>query len=211
MATIDLRRLPLGDLGTNCYLIWSEESREALVIDPADDGGFITQQILELQLQPQAIILTHGHFDHVLGLLELKLNFDIPVLMHSEDTFLLERAQASALHWLGREVDPVPPPDAFLEAGDKLDFGDVELTVMETPGHTPGSICLYNEELVFTGDTLFADGVGRTDFKYSDPDELQRSLKKIFRLPQELRAFPGHGEDTTLASAREYRQNLGEG
>lgn len=201
MSTIDLRRLPLGDLGTNCYLIWSEHSREALVIDPADDGGFITEQLLELQLQPQAIILTHGHFDHVLGLLELKLNFEIPVLIHSADVFLLERAQESALHWLGREVDPVPPPDAFLEGGDELDFGDIELTVMETPGHTPGSICLYNDELIFTGDTLFADGVGRTDFKYSDPQELQKSLKKIGQLPKKLAMFPGHGEPSTLESA----------
>ncbi len=193
---LEIKQLTLGELSTNCYLAWDDTTREAIIIDPADEGGFITEQILGLQLSPTAIVLTHGHFDHVLGVLELKLNFNIPVVMHEQDVFLLERAQSSALHWLGREVDPVPPPDQFLRHGEVITFGNVELKVIETPGHTPGSVSLYNDEVVFTGDTLFADGVGRTDFKYSDSQELQRSLKKIQQLPDQKKrtAYAGHGE-----------------
>jgi hydroxyacylglutathione hydrolase len=197
---LEVKQLTLGELQTNCYLAWDDKTREAIIIDPGDEGGFITEHILELQLLPEAIVLTHGHFDHILGLLELRLNFEIPIVIHEADVFLLENAQSSAHHWLKRKVDPVPQPDQFFRGGDLLTFGDVELKVLETPGHTPGSVCLYNDEVIFTGDTLFADGVGRTDFKYSDAKLLEKSIKKIQQLitTNKLIAYAGHGQAFSL-------------
>lgn len=199
-----IKTLPLGDLTTNCYLVWDEVTNQALIIDPADSGDFITDQVLQLQLEPVAIVLTHGHFDHVLGLLEVSLNFPVPVLMHEADVFLITQAQKSAQHWLHRTVDPVPVPKQFLVEGDVITFGGEQLAVLETPGHTPGSITLYNDQAIFTGDTLFAQGVGRTDFKYSDSAELQRSLEKLrLQLPN-VPILPGHGESAYLHSSNAY-------
>lgn len=190
--------LPLGALDTNCYLVSDEQSGDTLIIDPADTGDFINQTILDRHLTPQAIVLTHGHFDHVLALLEVKLAWNIPIYLHAADNFLLAQAADSALHWLGQSVDPVPPADIDLSTIDSLSVGEFQFTIVHTPGHTPGSICLYNEEVIFTGDTLFKDGIGRTDFRYSDPQLLKHSLQQIFQLPKHLIAYPGHGESTLL-------------
>jgi hydroxyacylglutathione hydrolase len=211
---IEVLRLALGALDTNCYLAWCTETLEAVIIDPADSGDLISEKILEEGLKPQAIILTHGHFDHVLGLLEVKLNFDLPVFLHRHDWGLLQTAPASAQHWLGLATDPVPKPDHELAENMILPLGKHEIKVIETPGHTPGSVSLLvvenhahttgaetKNQLLFTGDTLFKDGVGRTDFSYSSPVDLERSLQKIFQLPADTICLPGHGEPATLGQA----------
>ena len=195
---LQVERLILGELSTNCYLVYSPESEEALIIDPADSGDAITDRLLQLQLHPTAVLLTHGHFDHLLGLLELRLNFDIPILMHRADLFLLQRARSSAAHFIKRQVDPIPIPDEFVTQDYSITIGRNQLTVMETPGHTPGSICLYNEYMVFSGDTLFQGSVGRTNLKYANPLKLSESLHHLFALPLDTIVFPGHGESTTI-------------
>lgn len=195
--------LVLGQLDTNCYIPWCKETRECIIIDPADAAEYITQTILDLQLTPLCIVFTHGHFDHVLASLELQLNFDIPIFMHNADINILKNAQKSARYWLKQEVDPVPNKTLSISQGGKLRIGNSELMIFETPGHTPGSISLFANEpqpIMFTGDTLFKNGVGRTDFEYSSPKDLQNSIKKLFKkLPPETTCFPGHGETTTLA------------
>lgn len=191
---MQFKKLSLGSLQTSCYLVWSEDNHQALVIDPGDEGGFISQKILELELEPVGIVLTHGHFDHVLGLLELKLNLSqAPILMHQADQFLLESLQSRAQHWLERRVDPAPPADKFLKDGDQIEFGPEKLNVLHTPGHTPGSICLYDNEYLFSGDTLFQHGVpGRTDLSYSNPNQMKLSLKKVKQLASSRILLPGH-------------------
>lgn len=186
--------LSLGELQTNCYLAWNKASRLTVIIDPADEGGFISQKILELELIPQAIILTHGHFDHVIGLLELKLNFQqTPIMMHQADDFLVKSLQSRAQHWLKRSVDPAPQADHFLKDGEQIDVGQEKLRVLHTPGHTPGSICLYNQQLIFTGDTLFKNGIpGRTDLSYSSPQQMKNSLQKVKTLVPSREFYPGH-------------------
>lgn len=220
---LSIQTLTVGDLQTNCYLVSSGD--ETLIIDPGDDADFITDTITNEKLKPTAIVLTHAHFDHVLGCLELKLNFNIPILLHKNDLKLYSSANRSALHWLKKKTLRVPPIDQFIKEGDEIKVGAEKLTVIETPGHTPGSICLFSTfpspgertprgwpdglprggrnatPTLFTGDTLFADGVGRTNFSYSQPLQLTKSLAKLFRLPSETIIYPGHGPTAILNKA----------
>lgn len=194
---------------TNCYLLWCETTRQAVVIDPADAGESIAEELLARQLQPVAILLTHGHFDHVLGSLSLQLSFDIPIYLHADDNFLLAKAQSSAEYWLKHPVDPVPEANFSLSDRQLIEFGECSLTAIHTPGHTPGSCSfLYapaavvssNEHFSFTempylfgGDIIFKEGIGRTDFQYSQKKQLYKSLQTIKNLGV-VRIFPGHGE-----------------
>jgi hydroxyacylglutathione hydrolase len=198
--SLNLKSYTLGELDTNCYLLWDEETLEAVVIDPAASGDFINQEILNLQLKPQAIWLTHGHFDHVLGLLEVKMAFGVPIWMHSDDQFLLKQATSSAKHWLKKTVDPVPPAEQFWQDGDSIKIGQHQFSVMQTPGHTPGSVSLYSagNELLISGDTLFKNGIGRTDFSYSNHGQILESLQRLKTLPSQTKVFSGHGEATTI-------------
>lgn len=209
MSRLGLESFVLGEMDTNCYLLWCEDTRQAVVIDPADAGESIAEEILARQLQPMAILLTHGHFDHVLGSLALQLSFDIPIYLHPDDNFLLAKAQSSAEYWLKHPVDPVPEANHALADGQVIRFGECSLRVIHTPGHTPGSCSfLYtpeeapdaNEQFVFSempylfdGDVIFKEGIGRTDFKYSKKNQLYKSFQLIKDLGT-TRIFPGHGE-----------------
>lgn len=209
---MEIITLTVGDLATNCYLVTDEDTRKTIIIDPGDEGDFISTTILEKKLLPQAIILTHGHYDHCLAVLELKLNFNIPIYLHPKDLFLYQNAQKSHSYW----SDPVgaaprgrphnPPIDFFLEDRQILPFGHSSLQVLHTPGHTPGSCCFLSvprhggahsiQPILFTGDTLFAEGIGRTDLSYSSPTDLQKSLSKLRTITLEhktpLLIYPGH-------------------
>ncbi len=204
---LKIETLVVGALQTNCYLVWDVSTKEALVIDPGDDGEYIIRRIQDLIIQPRAIFATHGHFDHVCASLELKMAFRIPFYLHQADEFLLSRAQNSARHWTGIEVDPPAPADGYLRDNEKVELGSQYLRVMFTPGHTPGSVCLYCKEdkVLFSGDTIFADGgVGRTDYRYSSEVDLHESITKIFQLTDEIMVFSGHGRETTIGQERDF-------
>jgi hydroxyacylglutathione hydrolase len=196
---IEVIPLTLGPMACNCYLAYCPETLAAVIIDPADSGETINQTILDHQLQPQAIILTHGHCDHVMGLLECKLAWQIPILANAADQFLLDRLPETAQKWFGWTADPAPAIDQNLGNQQEISFGKETLTVEHTPGHTPGSVILYNDDLVFVGDLAFADGyIGRTDFSYSDQAQMQESLKKLSKHTDKT-AFPGHGPAFQIA------------
>lgn len=196
---IKVEKLVLGPLLANCFLVFDDKSKEAIVLDPGDEADFLIQKIEERHLKPQKIIATHGHFDHVGAILELKLTYNIPFLANKKDNFLLKRSSETAAHFTKVATLKLPSPDQDLKDGVKISLGKSHLKVMETPGHTPGSICLVGEGFAFVGDLLFADGsIGRCDFSYSDPEELKKSVKKILGLSKTTIIYPGHGPEFML-------------
>ncbi len=199
-----VEKLVVGSLQTNCYLCWDEETTNLVIIDPGDDGDFIIQKILSLDLKPQLIIATHGHFDHVLAVTELRLAFKIPFLLHKKDLFLYQRASKTNTFFTKTKSDPVLPVDRFIKEGDKLSVGRLALDVRETPGHTPGSISLLSKGIVFSGDTIFSQGIGRTDYSYSSKTDLDLSIKKLLRLSPETIIYPGHGKETTIEEEKVF-------
>lgn len=197
--------LILGELQTNCYLVWNEETKEAAVIDPADDGEQIAELINIKGLNLKYILATHGHFDHVMGALALKLIFKSPFCCSSRDLFLLKRQKETARFFLGREIE-VPNFDKIdinLSEVTKFKLGEEDFKIIKTPGHTPGGVCFYNKkhELLFSGDTLFYQGIGRTDLSYASEKDLIVSLKILKRLPEHTTVLPGHGEKCLLGVA----------
>lgn len=205
---IKWKSLALGQMATNCYLLWDEESKESLLIDPADDGEYISQEIEDMHLIPQGILLTHGHFDHILGALTLKLIYKIPVYANNSDDFLLKDASKSASYWLKQKIIvPKLIIDIDLDKQSSIKFGKSEIEIIKTPGHTPGSVCFYlpKERLLFTGDTLFYHLRGRTDLSYSSTKDIFTSLDILFNLPGKTVVLSGHGQETTIEEEKKFR------
>jgi len=201
MNQLLIETLVVGQLQTNCYLVADQKSRAAVVIDPGDGAEYIHNKIRDLELIPTKIVATHGHFDHILAAFEIQQAYKIPFLINAKDTFLVERMQDTAKFFLKINIHQIPPHvDGDLKEGSKINFGSLTFKVIETPGHTPGSVCLYFEDskIMFTGDTLFKSGVGRTDFSYGSQNDLEDSLKKIKHYPGGSRILSGHGEETCL-------------
>lgn len=196
--SLKVERLIVGQMSANCYLLYDRKTKEAIIIDPGDDAEYIQNKIADLGLTPKAIIATHGHFDHVLASEELRLIYQIPFLVNKKDEFLLKTASKSYEYFLKQKRElSISKPNGYLKDKEKIKLGSSEIAIMLTPGHTPGSICIFckKEGLLFSGDTLFADGfVGRTDFKYSDKTKLDKSIEKIQRIGKESIFYPGHGE-----------------
>lgn len=195
---MNIEILQVGQLQTNCYLVSDPEKEHCLIIDPGDEANFISEKILRQNLSPQAIIATHGHFDHCLAAFELQMAFDIPFIIHPRDKKLLSKAADSASYWMEREIVVQPPKvNREITRGDKIKLGNYQLEVLETPGHTPGGITLYNqpEKIAFVGDTIFKNGVGRTDFKYASSKQLRQSIEKIKQKLSGYTAYPGHGQE----------------
>ncbi|MFC1727484.1 MBL fold metallo-hydrolase [Patescibacteria group bacterium] len=208
-----IEKLIVGQLQANCYLVWDESSQEGIIIDPGDSPDFILNKIRDLGIRPKMIVATHGHFDHLLAVNPLKIRFQIPFLLHKNDYFLVERMNKSAQYFLGNNLNFSPPPDVdrFIEEGDKIEFGSEKLKVIETPGHSPGGVALYSKEegqgLIFSGDTLFKQGVGRTDFSYASLNELKESLEKLFKLPGGTIVYSGHGSETTIGEEKKVLES----
>jgi glyoxylase-like metal-dependent hydrolase (beta-lactamase superfamily II) len=184
-------------LGTNCYLAWTGD-KTAVIIDPGDEGTEIAQRINELQLKPTVILLTHGHFDHVLGAIDLKLIFKIPVYCHKDDEFLLKRQQQTA-NFFNKYQTKTPnlsEVDVDLKKIKEIDISGEKLEVIPLPGHTPGSVGFYYQKKawLFDGDVLFAEGaIGETGHRYSCPSDMEESIKKILNFPKGTLVLPGHG------------------
>ncbi len=194
---MEYEKFVLGELQTSVYLVWDEKSREGAIIDPADEADFLAQKIQDLGLKLKYILLTHGHFDHCLAALDLKLMFGTDVYVNKKDQFLLDRLAKTASWWLKRKIMTPPIKDTVnLGKGTKLKLGKEKIEVIETPGHSPGGVSFYvpSSKLLFSGDTIFANGgVGRTDLPYCSEGDLKKSIEKLNRLPEVVVLLPGHG------------------
>lgn len=198
--------LVLGQLDTNCYIVWDEETKKGIVIDPADDGVSISEEIQNKGIELVGIAMTHGHFDHSLAALDLKLIYNVPIYLDSKDKFLLDRQDETAKYFLKMDIKTpnIVKIDKDLEEIEEIEIGNDKLKVIKTPGHTPGSVSLYCEKggLLFSGDTLFKGLRGRTDFKYGSTKKIYESLHKLMELPEETEVLSGHGEPTTIGSEK---------
>lgn len=207
MSHTDLRikTFVLGQVGTNCYLIYREGGAQALIIDPADDADYILNQCRELGVSPMAILLTHGHFDHVLAVEDLCRTFKIPVYAGKKEGPLLENPSLNLSGGYGEPLNihtDVPVSD-----GDDLKLIGIHIKVLETPGHTAGSVCYWieEEEVLISGDTLFEESLGRTDFPTGNTAEIVKSIKgRLFSLPEDTVVYPGHGNPTTIGHEKQY-------
>lgn len=198
--------LPVGFLQCNCHVVGDPETREAVVIDPGDEHEVILAVLRRHSLTVKAILITHAHPDHVGGAAKLKAATGAPVLMHPDDRWLLENVAMQCAAF-GFPAPPAVAMDAALKPGDDIRWGaNLRAQVFHTPGHTPGSSCLYlpDHKILFAGDTLFAGSIGRTDLWGGSYDAILRSIhSQLLPLDADTVVFPGHGPYTTLAREKE--------
>jgi len=201
----------VGQLSTNCYIVFDSETSDAIVIDPGEDGNYIAEKVLGLRLHLRAILLTHGHFDHMIGARELQEIFHAQVFMDNKDRFLADRMKETAEYFLKRKVIELPPIITSISFKN-IAFGNLVIDVINSPGHTPGglSFVIKKAGMVFTGDTLFAHGsVGRTDLSYSKPIDLAHSIEGILALPNNYAVYPGHGDVSSIAQEKDIHKTEG--
>jgi hydroxyacylglutathione hydrolase len=192
---IKLDIVVVGVLSVNCYIVWHSETKDAYIVDPGSDADLIAQSVDELGVTPRALLLTHGHVDHIMAVPELAQKWDIPVWIHPEDVSLYSSPDNALLPWIPAvENLPTPVPEIPVVPG-------LEFTLLHTPGHSKGGACFYfpKEKFVITGDTLFKGTHGRTDFPGGSQKQIINSIKNILlKLPAETRVYPGHHEATSI-------------
>jgi len=185
----------VGMLSTNCYVVNSQETKEAIIIDPGVEFSSEAEQIFDYitqgALKVKLIVNTHGHQDHVNGDAIFQKKYNVPIYIHKYDAPFIEGLEKGEF-----------PATVLLEDDSLITFGNESLKVMHTPGHTPGSICLLGERLVFTGDTLFAGGIGRTDFPEGSDADMRMSLQKLVCLPDYFLVYPGHGATSIIGEEK---------
>lgn len=196
----------LGAVGTNCYLVYNEKTKKAVIVDPADNGPYIKSQCISLGIEPEAILLTHGHADHMLAADSLRKEYGIPLIAGEKEEKLLADPSMNLSLMIGG-VQVGLKADKTVREGDVLELIGFRFRVIGTPGHTSGSVCYWitEEDVLFAGDTLFEESFGRTDFPTGSMSSLCRSvIDKLFELPDTTMVYSGHGPATTIGHEKEY-------
>ena len=197
---INIITVPVGPLSANCHIVYTNDNEKALIIDPGGDFSLIMQRLESVNKKPGAVILTHGHFDHIMASADFQKAL-IPIYMHQADEVLVN-GSGNLAKYFGLKMPPFSVDNRLIE-GD-LNICGFNLRVIETPGHTAGSVCVQIDNAIFTGDTLFFDSYGRTDFPSGSEQELIVSVKKLFALQGDFLLYSGHGESTTLERERKH-------
>lgn len=201
-----VRPMPVGPLQANCFIVGCEETRKTAIVDPGGDADRLLSVLEKENLELTVIVNTHGHFDHVGGNKAVKAATGAELMIHSADAPMLALVTQAAAAW-GMQTEESPSPDRLLEDGDLITVGNLQFKVIHTPGHSPGGICLHeeNEQSLFVGDTLFAGSIGRADLPGGDYDTLIRSIQtRLFVLPDETAVYNGHMEVTTIGQEKRY-------
>ena len=198
---MEISVLRLGQIGTNCYIFRRDGGYKCGVVDPGDQGEQVARWLVDKGLEAEAVLLTHGHFDHILGIPGLREEWpDLPVYCHSADL-----GQGDATAAFGQTFPTVRSFGDITpyQEGDAIDVAGIRVEVLETPGHTPGSVTLRAEDVLFTGDTLFAGSMGRTDLPGGDEGQIMASLRRLARLEGDYQVLPGHEGRSTLERERQ--------
>lgn len=192
----------VGALETNCVLVYCQETLDCAIVDPGADPGRIFLEVSRLSLKPVMILNTHGHLDHTGANKDMKEHYGAPLLIHAADSGLLSSLEQNELRFLLGAKDS-PPADSFLEDGQDIPLGRGSLRVLHTPGHTPGGVCFLADHFLLSGDTLFFEGVGRTDLPGGSARQLEESIRtKLLTLDDSLTVLPGHGPPTSIGQER---------
>jgi len=200
-----VKMLVVGPLASNCYIVGSSSTKQGMIIDPGAEAGTILRTVQQMGLSISLIVVTHAHIDHIDALRAVKERTNALFAIHEAEKGLLSTATpVGVLASLGLTAFKSPPqPDRLLKDGDRIDVGDLHFEVLHTPGHSPGGICLLGHGVVFSGDTLFNFGIGRTDFAGGSYELLMKSIReKLMVLPDETVVYPGHGPSTTIGDER---------
>ena len=197
-----VKRVVVGPFASNCYIVGAESNREGIIIDPGDDAKEILKIVNDSGLDIKLIVLTHGHIDHTGAVKEVKEATGAEVAIHTDDAKSLQ--EQSLARMFGLSYPPPPPPDRLLTDGNSIDVGDLHFSVLHTPGHSQGAICLLGGGVVFSGDTLFNYGIGRYDLPGGSYSQLMDSIHtKLLVLPDDTIVYPGHGPETTVGIERQ--------
>ena len=205
MKKLELQKCIVGSVSTNCYLLKNKETGEMLIIDPGDNAGKIEQKILEMQGKPIAILLTHGHFDHILAAEEIRKKYNVPIYADQKEEKTLQDARINLTAYQGNGY--TLKADVYLTDLQVEELAGFSVQMIETPGHTAGSCCYYlkDEDVLFSGDTVFCGSVGRTDFPGSSSAAIVNSLHRLLdALPDETEVYPGHDVSTTIGYEKRY-------
>ena len=207
VVELEVRGVVVGLFRENCWVVGSRRRGEACVIDPGDEPEEILALARDMGVRITRVVASHAHLDHIMAARDIVEATGAPFLMHESDLFIADNMPEAARGWLGREVAPAPRPDAFPVDGQDLEIAGVSVRVIHTPGHTPGSLCLYAADagLLFSGDTLFRESIGRTDLPGGDTEQILRSIgQRLFALPDDTRVLPGHMQETTIGHERTH-------
>ena len=200
-----IKKLVVGPIAANCYIVGSESTKEGMIVDPGADAKEILQGVKELGLKIKLIVLTHSHPDHVGAVEEVQKATGAEVAIHTDEASSLSQDSS---FFIGANAQAAPPPNRLLKDGDSIDIGDLHFSVIHTPGHSPGGICLLGHRIMFSGDTLFNYSIGRYDFSGGSYSQIMNSLHRLTALPAETIVYPGHGESTTIGFERTHNEYL---
>jgi glyoxylase-like metal-dependent hydrolase (beta-lactamase superfamily II) len=206
---MQLKIIDTNDMEQNIYIYFCEETRDGIIIDAGDSFGEICEIVARGNINVKAILLTHGHFDHIICVNELREHFNVPVYAHKDEKELLQSPDLNRACLRGLKTSATP--DKFFNDNDIFKFAGTELKVIHTPGHTAGGVCYYDEKnaVLFSGDTLFCETIGRTDLPTSNHGALLKSIAdKLFTLPEGVKVFPGHGEGTTIKHEKQNNKRI---